>query len=94
MVFTDTEIRKNGLKCLENETGNFAAVTLMEEIVIFRIFSISGLKGTGKNTRLVCGRARREPCRSCSAIPGNQGTEVFGKLHTRQKKLVAPVGTD
>jgi hypothetical protein len=63
MVFTDAEIRKNGLKCLENETGNFAAVMLPAEIAISRIFSFHGLKGTGENTRVVCGRARREPRR-------------------------------
>ena len=35
MVFTDAEIRKNGLKYLDNEMGNIAAATLLAEIVIF-----------------------------------------------------------
>jgi hypothetical protein len=35
MVFTDAEIRKNGLKCPDNEMANIAAVTLLAEIVIF-----------------------------------------------------------
>jgi hypothetical protein len=32
MVFTDAEIRKNGLKCLDNEMGNIVAVTLLAEM--------------------------------------------------------------
>jgi hypothetical protein len=44
MVFTDAEIRKNGLKCLENERGNFAAVTLLAEMIIFPDFPVEWIK--------------------------------------------------
>jgi hypothetical protein len=40
MVFTDVEIRKNGLKYLENEIGNIAVVTWLAEIGNFSDFPI------------------------------------------------------
>lgn len=56
MVFTDAEIRKNGLKCPENERGHPYQGALPAPIAVSRLFPC-GLPGTGKYRHDVRDRA-------------------------------------